>query len=290
MSPALLIALMLFAFQEETATVKVATWNVENFFDAWDDPYRRDEITTPSFTTDARKERLAQVVRALDADILCLQEVENRFLLEEWVKEFLPDAGYQVVLLEGNDSRGIDVALLSRIQVGEVATFRHLRFTDAAGKEQRFRRDLLRVSLGPPFSGDIYVVHLKSQHGDEKADLVREAEARAIAEILSTARGRRPGLRAMVAGDFNEVPEKETLKVLLDSGLIDACAASDGVTYNREPYLSRIDYLLLTPALATGLIEASVVDDLPGMKLREVSDHFPVVGIFTARGTASPVR
>ena len=267
-------------FQDEAPTVKVVSWNVENFFDVWDDPYRRDEITTPRFTTASRRARLAQVLRILDADVVCLQEVENRFLLQAWVEEFLPDAGYEVVLLEGNDSRGIDVALLSRIPVGEVSTFRHLRFQDAAGHEQRFRRDLLRVSLYEPFMGDIYVVHLKSQHGGEQADLVRESEARAIAEVISEVRNRRPGIRAIVAGDFNEIPEEKTMQVLFDSGLIDACDGTESVTYNREPYLSRIDYLLLSPALAEALIEASVITALPGIKLEEIADHFPVVGVF----------
>lgn len=253
--------------------VRIATWNVENLFDAFDDPWSEDEITRPPYATEARLEKLAAVLAELDADVVCLQEVENRPVLERFVRERVAQLGYEAVLFEGNDGRGIDVALLSRLPVGPVTSYRHLRFQDALGREQRFQRDLLRVRIGPPLDGDVYVVHLKSQIGGDEADVVREAEAAAAAEVLAGELRRDPAYRAAVAGDFNDVPESPTLSAFGAVGLADPCAGTKAVTYNQEPYLSRIDFILLTPALArrcTGTVEDS-------QQARAASDHNPVL-------------
>jgi endonuclease/exonuclease/phosphatase family metal-dependent hydrolase len=269
--------------------VKVATWNLENFFDAWDDPFRSDEQTEPAFVSEPRRQRIADALRLLDADVVCLQEIENRFALEEFVAEYLPDSGYQTVLVEGNDARGIDVALLSRMPVEAVTSYRHRRFRDAAGKEQRFSRDLLRVRIGGALNADVFVVHLKSQQGGDGADVVREAEAREAVAILRAELARDPQWRALIAGDFNEVAGEPTIDIFLQArdaggaGLTDACLGTDKNSYHQEPYVSRIDFLLLTPALAAELKEATVVDALKGADLRCSSDHFPVAGRFLPR-------
>lgn len=269
--------------------VKVATWNLENFFDGWDDPYRTDEQTEPSFVSEPRRQRIADALLVLNADVVCLQEVENRFALEEFVAAYLPGSGYQVVLEEGNDARGIDVALLSRLPVESVTSYRHRAFADAGGKPQRFQRDLLRVRIGGALNADVFVVHLKSQQGGAGSDAVREAEAREAVSILRAELARDPQWRALVAGDFNEVAGQPAVEVFLQdraaggAGLADACAGTDKTSYHQEPYVSRIDYLLLTPALAAELKEATVVDALPGADLRCCSDHFPVAGRFLAR-------
>ncbi len=279
----MLLACLLFLAQEPAAApafgaegpapVRVATWNVENLFDRFDDPWTDDQRTKPAYASDARLARLAAILIRLDADVVCLQEVENRWLLEQFNRESLGSLGYEVVLLEGNDGRGIDVALLSRLPVGAVTSYRHLRFADAEGRPQRFRRDLLRVRIGAPLNADVYVVHLKSQHGGDPADVARLAEATQVAEILGAELERDAGYRALVAGDFNDVPESPTLRVLLEAGLVDACAGSDKVSYNREPYLTRIDFLLLTPALAAGLVSAEILDT---EEAAVASDHNPV--------------
>jgi endonuclease/exonuclease/phosphatase family metal-dependent hydrolase len=274
----MLLASLILLLQAPAATpaeevVRVATWNVENLFDRFDDPYRDDQRTKPAYASDARLGRLAAILTELDADVVCLQEVENRPLLEAFNREHLGPLGYEVVLLEGNDGRGIDVAVLSRLPVGAVTSYRHLRFEDAEGKPQRFRRDLLRVRIGGPLAADVYVVHLKSQHGGDPADVARASEARAAAEVIAAELARDPGYRALIAGDFNDTPDSPTLKELLDIGLVDTCAGTEAVSYNRDPYRSRIDFLLLTPALAAGLQGAEIRED---EAVLAASDHNPV--------------
>ncbi|RMH02582.1 MAG: hypothetical protein D6702_08465 [Planctomycetota bacterium] len=273
------LASLLVLLQDPTAAadqqppIRIATWNLENLFDRWDDPWREDERTRPSYASDARLDRIAAVLRRLDADVVCVEEVENRFLLESFAAERLSELGYEVVAFEGNDPRGIDVALLSRLPIGPVTSYRHLRFRDDRGREQRFRRDLLRVRIGSPLDADVYVVHLKSQHGGDEADVVRLAEAKAVAAVIGGELERDPAYRALVAGDFNDVPDSATLQALLAIGLVDACAGSSEPSYNREPYRSRIDFILLTPALARSLAGAEIV---AGEEIERASDHNPV--------------
>ncbi|KAA3612879.1 MAG: hypothetical protein DWQ01_04025 [Planctomycetota bacterium] len=260
--------------------IRVVSWNLENFFDRYDDPWRADERTKPAYVNSSREKRLAQLLRELDADILCLQEIENRFVLQKFVDQFLPDAGYEVVLFEGNDGRGIDVAVLSKLPVGAVTSYRHLQFQDAEGRTHRFQRDLLRVRIGGALQADVFVVHLKSQHGGDAADALRLAEAKQIAAVFQQEFKHQPEFRALLAGDFNDTPESPTLKAILQTGLVDACASTDKVSYNQKPYRSRIDFLLMSPALAKDLKKAEIQEDETVLK---ASDHNPVWAEFRPR-------
>jgi endonuclease/exonuclease/phosphatase family metal-dependent hydrolase len=262
---------------QDAAGLSLASWNMENFFDKYDDPYRRDEVTKPAYVNDARQKRCAAVLRELNADIVAIQEVENRFMVQEFLDTYLSDMGYELVHLEGNDSRGIDCALLSRVPIRAVTSYQHRRFLGADGMLQHFRRDLLRVSLGAPFDGDVYVVHLKSQFGDEAADIVREAESAEITRILAENAAGRSDYRAVVIGDFNEVPELPTITHLIQGGLVDPMAGTKDYSYNKEPYLTRIDFALMTPALAKGVKNARIVKQLGKHDLEACSDHYPLL-------------
>jgi endonuclease/exonuclease/phosphatase family metal-dependent hydrolase len=257
--------------------VTLASWNIENFFDVYDDPYTRDDVTKPAYVNQARQKRIAAVLRELDADIVALQEVENRYLLQQFVDTYLNGMNYQVVLIEGNDTRGIDVALLSRLPIESVSSYQHRRFADSHGVEQNFRRDLLRVRIGGDFGGDVYVVHLKSQFGDRAADIVREAEAREISRIVAQNRGDNSTYRAVVIGDFNEVDDMPTLEILRDSGLVDSMADTEKYSYNKKPYLTRIDFALMTPALADRVADAQIINQLGQHELKKCSDHYPLL-------------
>lgn len=260
--------------------VRVMSWNLENFFDVYDDPYSDDQRTNPSYVGAQRKQRMSDVIHALNPDVLCVQEVENRAVLEQFNRDYLGALGYEVVLFEGNDGRGIDVGVLTREPVGAVTSYRHLTFQDAEGRDQQFRRDLLRVSIGGKLQADVYVVHFKSQHGGENADIIRTSEARAAAAIIAEEMAQDSGYRAFLCGDLNEVVEEQTLKELLAIGLVDSCAGTEKVTYNQKPYLTRIDFLLATPALAEEMLSSDIVDSMEGIDLRCCSDHYPVVAEF----------
>lgn len=267
-------------------TVRIATFNVLNLFDDHDDPYREDE-GTPAKPRD-EMERLAKTIRTIDADVLALEEVENRDYLERFVRVMLPDMGYeQVVLFEGNDGRGIDCAVLSRLPVGPVTSHRHERFGGPDGKPMSFMRDLLEVRLepadAPPFT--MFVVHLKSKSGGDETEGVRVAEAARIREIVDARLAADPRARFVIGGDFNDTWDSKPLKILRGSAsgelvsFFDEIPKDKRITYNKEPHRSMIDFLLCSPAMAkcyqkgTYRIEYGAVET-------SGSDHNPVVATF----------
>lgn len=236
----------------------VATFNVGNLFDAWDDPYTEDELTQAKSSRALK--RLAATFRRMDADVVALQEVESLGVLEQFRQKQIPDLGYRhAVLCEGNDRRGIDVAVLSRLAVGRVTSHRHMAFRDASGKWVRFRRDLLIVEIRPPRGAvcEFWVVHLKSNYdGREAAEVQRMAEAKQIRRLYEAKMKQDPAAAIILCGDFNDELQRPVLRWLLGSrrhalqSLTADLRTSSAFTYNIHPYESMVDFLFVSPAMA----------------------------------------
>ncbi len=271
-----------------SGAIRIGTYNVLNLFDEFNDPYRSDEI----MDTKPRDEllKIAQRIRQLDADVLALQEVENRDYLERFVRALLPDMGYEhIVLLEGNNHRGIDCAVLSRLPIGPVTTHRHLRFKGPDGKTHRFQRDLLKVKIeGPHERGfDLFVVHLKSKYGGAaQSEPIRQAEAVGLRNIVDEILARDPQARFAIAGDFNDFWDSPSLTIIRGSGQTELlCPGTDldesaRITYNREKkFWSMIDFIVCSPAMGDLYVEDSYII-IPGTVQNSGSDHNPSVATF----------
>jgi len=277
--------------------ISVATFNMLNLFDDVDDPYTSDETTAAKPRTEL--ERLAETIRQLDADVLALQEVENRGYLERFLDAFLLDMDYRfVVLLEGNDVRGIDVALASRIPLGRTHSHRYVTFPGSNGERLTFERDVLIVEILPPSGGsfEVWTVHLKSNYeGRDYAEPIRAAEAAEVRRMLDERLRSDPAAHILLCGDFNDVWESQTLKTLVGSGdtalrpLFEELPQEKRITYNRPPYLSMIDFLLASPALADRYVKSSY-RIIPGSPETTGSDHNPVCASFALSETHSHSR
>jgi len=264
--------------------IRIGTFNTLNLFDVYDDPYTADETTPPKPRSEL--EHLAATIRELDADVLALVEVENRSVLERFVRTFLPDMGYdEVILYEGNDGRGIDCALLSRLPVGPVTSYRHVRIVMPGGGTTRFRRDLLRARIEPLGAAtfDVFVVHLKSKRGEAgDSSAIRQAEAAEVRLVCDDVLREDGGARFVVCGDFNDTWDSAPLKTIRGTGsgelktFFDEIPESGRITYNRNPHRSMIDFVLCSPAMAAGYVPGSFrVRD--GSIETTGSDHNPVV-------------
>lgn len=165
---------------------------------------------------------LAERIKALDVNVLCVQEVENLEALEDFVKFFkLRDEGFKhLSLVEGNDQRLIDVGLISKLPLGAVTSWRHRTHPDRPS-ETVFSRDLLQVEIlddskeGKPIL-TVYVNHLKSQLADDaqeekENDERRERQAESIASIIAEDP---PGTPYLVVGDMNDSPDAPPLAAL----------------------------------------------------------------------------
>ncbi len=262
----------------------IASFNVLNLFDDVDDPYTFDETTPPK--PRHQLERLAQTIRALDADVVALQEVESEGYLRRFLEVFLSDMGYQyVVAVPGNDTRGSGVGLVSRVPVGTVISHRHIRRPGADGSTQQFRRDLLAVELWPEDAAplEVWVLHLKSNYdGREHAESIRMGEARLVRALLDQRFRQSPDARLIVCGDFNDTWDSATLRTIVGEGAtalampLDELPTERRITYNKDPYRSMIDFLLLTPALRDQYIPGTL-RILDGSVEASGSDHNPLV-------------
>ncbi|NUR30133.1 MAG: endonuclease/exonuclease/phosphatase family protein, partial [Catenulispora sp.] len=124
----------------------------------------------------AERAKLAARIGAMNADVLCVQEVEDVTTLTAFAQTDLAGLGYEhVVLVEGNDARLIDVGVLSKLPIGGVTSWRHAVFAPA-DTDAVFSRDLLQVEiLAPDRSRKLLTVfntHLKSQFCDFTEDPV----------------------------------------------------------------------------------------------------------------------
>lgn len=273
-------------------TVRIGTYNVLNLFDEFDDPYRSDEVMEPKPRDELLK--LAERIRQLDADVLALQEVENRDYLERFVRALLPDMGYEhIELIEGNNHRGIDCAVLSRLPIGPVTSHRRLRFPGPDGKTHRFQRDLLKVRIdGPGERGfDMFVVHLKSKYGGAAAsEPLRQAEATMLHKIVGELLQADPRARFVICGDFNDLWDSPSLKIIRGSGPSELlCPGTrldkkQRITYNREErYWSMIDFIVCSPAMYQAYVPGSY-RIIPGTVENSGSDHNPSVAAFDLGG------
>ncbi len=111
-------------YAEERGHFRIVSYNVENYFDPFNDSLKNDDEFTPEgprFWTWARyKEKQKKIYKVLVAlggwelpEIIGLCEVENRFVMEDLIKSTpLKWRNYAFVHKESPDERGIDVAIL----------------------------------------------------------------------------------------------------------------------------------------------------------------------------------
>lgn len=197
--------------------VVIMFWNVENFFDPFDDPLKNDDEFTASglrhwsWSRFVRKrDAIAKTVLSVkDAygslpDLVGMAEVENRMVLRQLVeKSPLGELDYGFVHRESPDSRGIDVALLYRR-----SRFRPLH-VDSIRLEGLKTRDILLVELQTE-QGDtlnVIVLHFPSKRGGARSSDSRRQYAELILRrCTDSLLARRPDARIVVMGDFNDGP------------------------------------------------------------------------------------
>ena len=178
----------------------------------------------------------ALLVRAdlLNADVLAVQEAENLAALREFNAQL--DAPYPyVALLEGNDSRMIDVGVLSRLPIASASS--HRWYPDTIDKRgYLFSRDLLAVDIMDHDRKDtlftLWNCHLKSKFIDPKLEedsqawkdandannARRLAQAEATREIISQHHDL-DNDRFILCGDMNDHPTSDPLKPIASGAL-----------------------------------------------------------------------
>jgi endonuclease/exonuclease/phosphatase family metal-dependent hydrolase len=182
-----------------------------------------------SRNTDAAIHNTARVIAEIDADIQCLCEVENRPVLCAFHDQllwptFLKPAGKRsfsyILAIDGNDDRGIDVAVMSRWPIVNMKTHIYETTTYMGKKTKMFSRDCLEVGvqLDQGILITILVNHFKSMGynpiGDPNSDQRRRQQAQRVAEIAGTYPLEHDYL--VIAGDLNSPPSSLSLEPLVN--------------------------------------------------------------------------
>lgn len=204
----------------------VLFWNVENLFDCRHDTLKNDYDFLPEgshlWTRRRYWHKLDDVSRTLAAvaeeegqwpSIVGLCEVENDTVLHDLTRRStLRRAGYEYVMTESGDERGVDVALLYQPERFRLLGFHSVRVPSV---QHGFHptRDILCVSGRLP-AGDtlhVVVVHLPSRAGYHKGSgRHRKLAVQTLRHTVDSLAGK----PVLVMGDFNSEPRDPLFRQL----------------------------------------------------------------------------
>jgi len=218
------------------------------------------ELTTET-VNDVAIQMTAKVIQDVNADILAVVEAEDRIALRHFNEQLLQpiNASYSgIMLIDGNDDRGIDVGLMTKPGYTIESITSHV--DDLEDDRKIFSRDCPEFTIRIDGAANVLVLvnHFKSKgYGSQaQSDARRKAQAQRVREIYDLRKSQGIELIA-VLGDFNDTPDSGPLTPLLADGsdLQDISVhpqfQSDGRpgTYGSGAKSNKIDYLLLSPKL-----------------------------------------
>jgi hypothetical protein len=270
--------------------MRVATFNLRDFF--FDDSHSNSDWLK------ARAHFLAAQVHSANIDVLLIQEIGGAEATAILCSALGPD--FQSVTAPA-DERGIGCAIASRLPIlascihtSSALPFPSLEFgTPAAyGTALALRRPFPEVTVDAGALGHVSAVsvHLKSnlprrlkardgsdvptvsgfERGEAvvRADVLRNAEALFLRQIVDTALLGCADAKLVVGGDFNADAHATVHRIIADErGAAPLCSVQASVPEHRRfsmRYQGRgklIDHLLVSPALAPRLGKADILND-----------------------------
>ncbi len=270
-------------------TIRLASYNLENMFDDKDDPalsgeYEDKDMTKPL----AHCEALAKAIKAIDADIIALQEIESIEALTWFRDNHLQGLGYDFISsLDSGDHRGIECSVLSRFPIKDAKVFKDMPLggihpdkwgeeaNREAGKPITFRRSPLQVTVvvppekvaslsklkdlaapaatpaaePKPYELTLFVVHYKS---GRPGAYWREAEATKTAELAAAVLKDNPEANIAILGDCNAIQTDEALQILYRQSWMDLFAdraPKDAATFSHSSDRT-IDHIMFNKNLS----------------------------------------
>lgn len=266
----------------------------------------------------AEKQRINTAGALLGAkpDIIAVQEVENLATLRIFNAKFLANRFDRILVIDGNDARGIDVGLMIRkgVAANIVNVRTHVdddkdggflaksnRLDTSVTGQAAFSRDCLEVDVD--FNGaklTLLVNHYKAQDGKPTSTVKRKRQAARTVEIAEAVRG--AGRMPVVLGDLNIDSKQPDYDGSLDPLFTAAAKLHDPFAllaeddrwthfFSSEKSVSRLDYILVDSSLKTKVAGVDIFrrglskkcTQFGGARLAsladndlEASDHCPV--------------
>ena len=314
----LLLTLCALTASAQQRRMRLMQWNVENLFDTiangpthYADFTPQGDYAWNTLRYRAKLSRLARTIaccgEASPPALVALCEVENDSVLHDLTRRsLLRNACYEYVMTNSPDERGIDVALMYSPYSFRLIDSHSVRVKPIKG--MRPTRDILYAS-GVTVSGDtlhVIVAHLPSRRGGEKYSRpFRMAAARQVAAVVDSIYNNVSAeAKIIVAGDFNDYSNSESLQLLCSKRMTEVSQGAKGCngakgTYRYQGLWGSLDHILVSRPLADILTECYVNDaeflierdeKYGGVKPRRnylgprylngFSDHLPLVARF----------
>ena len=296
--------------------------NCENLFDCRHDSLKNDTEFLPDGAYHwtrtrywQKLDRIGQTILSCGVkeqtwqlpDMVALCELENDSVLHDLTRRsLLRNARYDYVMTNSPDERGIDVALMYSPYSFRLIGSNSVRVNPIKG--MRPTRDILYAS-GVTASGDtlhVIVAHLPSRRGGEKFSRpFRMAAARQVAAVVDSIYNNVSAeAKIIVAGDFNDYSNSESIQLLCSKRMIEVSKGAKGRngakgTYRYQGLWGSLDHILVSRPLADIATECYVNDaeflierdeKYGGVKPRRnylgprylngFSDHLPLIARF----------
>ena len=290
--------------------LRIASYNVLNYFDDVDDPELSGEWDDKDLASSPQQlKALADSIREINADVIALQEVESRAALIRFRDTHLADLGYQHVgSLDAGYYRGVEQSVLSRVPITSISNWPGLSTADVRrvgpgfqpvpeSPVSEFQRSPLMVDLRTEegYEFTLLIVHLKA--GGKSHAYRREAEGLKLLELVAAIEREDPDRNIVVLGDFNAKYSYKSMRLLFEGGLVDTmqCRATESSDEDTPLWVTHesgrtLDYILLNSAMYNEFVPGSafVLGTLyPGDSSHynwrtedppagHASDHYPV--------------
>lgn len=256
--------------------------NCENLFDCQHDSLKDDTEFLPDsprhWTTWKYWRKLNNISKEIMAcggdqaafcmpDIVALCEVENDSVMRDLTRRSsLRGAGYDYIVTDSPDLRGIDVALMYHRFSFSPIVQRSLRVAPIEG--MRPTRDILYVAgrVLPDDTIHIFLLHAPSKYGGERVTRPhRAAVASRLFESIDSLRAVSPLAKIIVVGDFNDGADESSLSLYYGKDLCNVTRNATGKngakgTYRYKGHWESIDHMLVSPSLLPSVQQASVFD------------------------------
>ncbi len=231
-----------------------------------------------------RPQRIAQVIAAAKADVVCLQEMdENRLRSNhrDQTSEIAAELGmyHRFFPVWSNDSERYGLAILSRFPIASV---REDTLTDADHRTRREARGAIWVTV----ETDVGPVHVINTHlGLRAKERVQQVEELLSDRWLADVEQHEP---VLLCGDLNAGPNSAVLQSLLKRFHCAQMLADDHqpqATFASILPLRRIDYILLSRHIVVEHVSV-----LKNHTTSVASDHLPLVAEVTVHHDTSFAR
>jgi hypothetical protein len=209
-------------------SVRMIFYNVENFFDIYDDTLTQDDDFLPGgvmrWNYARYKRKINSIYKTIIAagewdppDIVALCETENKKVLQDLLYETnLYRFDYGIIHEDSPDERGIDVSLMYRKERIKILYYKYLIPSEKDGNIFTSRSVLYAKCQIHNDTLHLFVNHWPSRRGGV---LAGEHERIRISDLLksnidSIAKRTSSGVKIVIAGDLNCNPDDHVIKYL----------------------------------------------------------------------------